>query len=57
MLLLLPEDPVFVLTLPLRVVALEIDVESELSDDPPSLFLFHPAATAREVAAYWLPGP
>ena len=36
MLLLLPDDPVLVLTLPVMVVALETDVESELRLDPPS---------------------
>ena len=35
-LLLLPEDPVLVLELPVIVVAVDTDVESELRLDPPS---------------------
>ena len=55
-LLLLPEEPVFVLTLPVIVVALDTDVESEFRLEPPSWLWFLPAAAAKEVAAYWLLG-
>jgi hypothetical protein len=57
MLLLLPEEPpVFVLTLPVMVVALDTDVEREFRVDPASWPWFLPAAAANDDAAYWLFG-